>query len=53
MTAQLVIAGITIKTDDEGRYCLNDFHRAAGGTTVNDIRDITNTLDKRCHLCQY
>lgn len=30
MTAQLVIAGITIKTDDEGRYCLNDFHKAAG-----------------------
>ena len=31
MTAQLVIAGITIKTDDEGRYCLNDLHKAAGG----------------------
>lgn len=31
MTAQLTIAGITIKTDEEGRYCLNDFHKAAGG----------------------
>jgi len=28
---QLTIAGITIKTDSEGRYCLNDFHKAAGG----------------------
>lgn len=27
----LTIAGITIKTDAEGRYCLNDLHRAAGG----------------------
>ena len=27
----LVIAGLTIKTDEEGRYCLNDFHKAAGG----------------------
>ncbi|MTD33435.1 KilA-N domain-containing protein [Paludibacterium denitrificans] len=30
-TKLLVIAGITIKTDSEGRYCLNDFHKAAGG----------------------
>lgn len=27
----LTIANITIKTDAEGRYCLNDFHKAAGG----------------------
>lgn len=28
---QLVIADICIKQDDAGRYCLNDFHKAAGG----------------------
>ena len=27
---QLTIAGCAIKTDEEGRYCLNDFHKAAG-----------------------
>lgn len=26
----LVIAGVTVKQDAVGRYCLNDFHRAAG-----------------------
>ena len=30
-TKLLVIADITIKTDEEGRYCLNDLHKAAGG----------------------
>lgn len=30
-TQLLVIAGITIKPDEEGRYCLNDMHKAAGG----------------------
>lgn len=29
-TQLLVIAGSTIKTDEEGRYCLNDLHKAAG-----------------------
>ena len=27
----IVIANTTIRTDAEGRYCLNDLHRAAGG----------------------
>lgn len=31
MTTALAIAGITIKQDRDGRYCLNDFHKAAGG----------------------
>lgn len=26
-----VIAGTSISKDDEGRYCLTDLHRAAGG----------------------
>ena len=29
-TKLLVIAGNIIKTDEEGRYCLNDLHKAAG-----------------------
>ncbi|GEM_PF-3491045 len=29
--SSLTIAGITVKTDSEGRFCLNDFHKAAGG----------------------
>ena len=29
-TQLLVIAGLTINTDEEGRYCLNDLHKAAG-----------------------
>ena len=31
-TQLLVIAGLTINTDEEGRYCLNDLHKAAGGS---------------------
>ncbi len=27
----LIIASTAIRTDDEGRYCLNDLHRAGGG----------------------
>ncbi|MCO1402847.1 phage antirepressor KilAC domain-containing protein [Burkholderia multivorans] len=27
----LTITGVAIRTDAEGRYCLNDLHRAAGG----------------------
>jgi hypothetical protein len=27
----LTIAGATIRMDDDGRYCLNDLHRASGG----------------------
>ncbi|EOR06441.1 hypothetical protein I593_02308 [Acinetobacter tandoii DSM 14970 = CIP 107469] len=27
----LVIGEFTIRQDDEGRYCLNDFHKASGG----------------------
>lgn len=34
MTA-IVIADVAIRTDAEGRYCLNDLHRASGGNPVN------------------
>ncbi len=30
MSNQLTVCGVAIKQDAEGRYCLNDFHRAAG-----------------------
>lgn len=30
MSKQLTVCGVAIKQDAEGRYCLNDFHRAAG-----------------------
>lgn len=31
MSKQLTVCGVTIKQDAEGRYCLNDLHKAAGG----------------------
>lgn len=31
MSKQLIVCGVAIKQDAEGRYCLNDFHKAAGG----------------------
>lgn len=31
MTTSLIIADIAVKQDAEGRYCLNDLHKAAGG----------------------
>ncbi len=30
-STQLIVADIAIKQDAEGRYCLNDLHKAAGG----------------------
>lgn len=27
----LVVAGVSVKQDEQGRFCLNDLHRAAGG----------------------
>ncbi|OIN07926.1 KilA-N domain-containing protein [Oceanisphaera psychrotolerans] len=29
--SQLIVADVTVRQDDEGRYCLNDLHKAAGG----------------------
>ena len=42
MTA-LVVAGIAVKTDAYGRYCLNDFHKAAGGEAKHTPRRFTIT----------
>lgn len=30
-TTTVLIGGIVVRRDHEGRYCLNDFHKAAGG----------------------
>jgi len=27
----LIVAGVTINQDTDGRYCLNDLHRSSGG----------------------
>ena len=57
MTA-IVIDTITIRQDGEGRFCLNDLHKAAGGdlkhqpsnflrldTTLDLIEEISNSSD--------
>lgn len=31
MTTLIAIEGVKVRQDDEGRYCLNDLHKAAGG----------------------
>jgi hypothetical protein len=36
-TKLLVIAGVTVNTDEEGRYCLNDLHKAAGGADKHKV----------------
>ena len=32
-TQTITIGSLTIRQDSEGRYCLNDLHKAAGGQT--------------------
>lgn len=39
----LVVAGIEVKTDADGRYCLNDFHKAAGGEAKHAPSRFTST----------
>ncbi len=36
---QLVISDVAVKQDKDGRYCLNDLHKAAGGERRNDPHD--------------
>ena len=31
---ELIVADISVRQDSEGRYCLNDLHKAAGGNPV-------------------
>lgn len=57
MSKQLTVCGVAIKQDAEGRYCLNDLHKAAGGeerhatwrflrldTTEELTKEIQNTI---------
>lgn len=39
MSKQLIVCGVTVKQDDEGRYCLNDLHKAAGEERRHDTRE--------------
>ncbi|MDE1188220.1 MAG: KilA-N domain-containing protein [Pantoea sp.] len=39
MNQLLVIDGVSVRQDNEGRYCLNDLHKAAGGERRNDPHD--------------
>jgi len=43
MSNILTIDNITIRTDDEGRYCLNDLHKAAGGERRHEPLNWRNT----------
>ena len=42
----LVVADIQVRMDNEGRYCLNDLHKAAGG----DPKDAPAQWDRRERL---
>lgn len=35
----LAVAGVDVRQDAEGRFCLNDLHRAAGGERRHDTRE--------------
>lgn len=39
----MVIVGVAIKQDQDGRYCLNDFHKAAGGEEKHAPNRFTRT----------
>lgn len=39
----ITVAGITIKQDQDGRFCLNDFHKAAGGEAKHAPSRFTGT----------
>ena len=42
--APLSVAGVTIKQDAEGRFCLNDLHKAAGGEKRHQPSDFLALL---------
>lgn len=43
MNNTLILDNTTIKTDSEGRYCLNDLHKAAGGERRHEPLNWRNT----------
>lgn len=38
---ELIVAGINVRQDSEGRYCLNDLHKAAGGLKTHQLGNWT------------
>ena len=42
-TTTLSVAGISIRQDAEGRFCLNDLHKAAGGLLKDQPSNWLNT----------
>lgn len=65
-TQVITIDTITIKQDSEGRYCLNDLHKAAGGnsnhqpalflrlySTQELIDEIENSTEKQSFVAVY
>jgi len=48
-TQEVVIEGITVKQDAEGRYCLTDVHKAAGGEAKDKLNNWLN-LDSTWEL---
>lgn len=51
MSKQLTVCGVTIKQDADGRYCLNDFHKAAGGEAKHKPLNFLR-LDSTLELCR-
>ena len=47
----LTIDTITIRKDSEGRYCLNDLHKAAGGERRYDTREFFNRDSTQQLVC--
>lgn len=47
MNNPIIIDNITIKTDSEGRYCLNDLHKAAGGAKKHQPADFFKNQSTR------
>ena len=53
MSNTLILDSTTIKTDSDGRYCLNDLHKASGGeeknhpnrwTRLDSFRDLVDEI---------
>nr|CDQ33428.1 KilA-N domain protein [Virgibacillus halodenitrificans] len=48
----LKIADTGIKQDAEGRYCLNDLHRAAGGEKKDQPNDFLRRVESRALVAE-